>query len=901
MGTPPPRRPDVGLSDDLDLPTHESPTRGIMRKWEGARDAEGLAMEGWFKDGVARLKVAGIGARDISRDAMEPLFKALHGELPLEQLPQRLRPIYDDVRQLVLQEEADMLAFLRQVEDSGASTLMAFDAKNFAARMMAHPDYFPRGWQQKPQHLTAGRGRLGATPGLAKPRVDATFTQLLDSGLEPASWNPYAMMAQRRIAGIEYRESVTLVNRLKQRGLAQFAGEVKEESWRVPRVGPVFEGRPVPTPSVPGGTTFTQSIAVPNQVADFLENAFGRLPHVPGLRTIGQWSERAKRLKLVASLFQHVDIGARTLGPTFAPSSILRGVPLKAPSLALRLLKAQWFPSSRAQIRQWFNSTKPIYKDFAITPKMLVQEGLGIQGDISIFTRNAFTDLTEGIGRQGLPFTAARRLRDFQRFWESGLFDGVYREAQRFSLENFIIPSIRRANPAWTARQVAAESATQANIMFSTLGRWQTIFKNPTIREMSRALIFSTNESESLIRQAIGTISGPNKRLWQEFYVGIFIGLAAIANVINLAATGSPLPKEAYVPFRLNDPYAPYKVGYNTRFLSPQVPGLRGRNGAPTYIDIVGQMDTAIRWALNPVGALSARVNVVPRAVANQVKGETFFGEKLDSPAKRAVQGAVDVAAPISATTALGAVREAVPGIGNVVAEGEGRLGVSGQLSQAAGINLRAESTVGVLDASAQQQFGVPYAGLEPFERDQVRRSPQLRDELGKRQETSVERGNENSAYYAALDAADARWDELVNNIIPQLRARRITQRDAVNTYFNANTVLAAEKAQAGRDFNREFDDIEASDPSRQALAEYFQAQAAATSGGIFSPVEFQRNLVVLERRWSREQREYVLRNTNRRQIPNQLLSLLPVKTQRDYLASQRERARFSQRPRAAA
>ncbi len=741
MDAPPPRRPDVGLSDDLELPTHEVPAKGVMRKWEGARAAEGLAMEEWFSNGQKTLRRLGI--QQFDEATMRPLFEVMHGEAGIDSLTPVMREIHDDIITLRNIEETDMLDFLTAVQGSGDSVLMAGDAKNFASRIMAHPDYFPRGWRPaKEGQAAAGapRGKLGATPSFKKPRADATFTEILDSGREPASWNPYAMMAERRIAGVNYRESVTFVNRLRQRGLALNLDEAPDK-WRVPKAGPVFEGRPLPDPNVEGGFINTKPIAVPNDVADFMETMFGQLPNIPGLKKIRFWSTLAKRLKLAGSLFQHVDFVTRNAGVALTPTAIRSGAPFKFPSLMSNLMQVQWSGGARGTLRRKLLSNAPIYKDSDISYKMLIEEGWGVQGDLSLIRREFTSFLDEPSVTRGLIGKSLDGLKKAQEFFEAGLFDGVYRESQRWALENFIIPHVRRARPGATSRQIAAEAADNVNVMFSTLGSWQTVLKNPFIREVAHTIMFSTNETEALLRGAGRALSNqPQSALFREWYLGLFLSMAGMANVINFAATGRPLPFESYSPVKFNDPYAPFTVGYNNRFMSPVIPFVKGRNDTDVYLDIVGQMDTAFRWALDPIGAAASRVNVIPRAIANQVKGETFFGEPLDTPVKRASQAAIDIGAPISATTAIGALREAVPGLRDVIPEGENRLGVGGQLVQASGLNLRGELTGDLLDRASMDRTGRSYYQLTPLDRADVRESPGVKEELERREETATQR-----------------------------------------------------------------------------------------------------------------------------------------------------------------
>jgi hypothetical protein len=102
-------------------------------------------------------------------------------------------------------------------------------------------------------------------------------------------------------------------------------------------------------------------------------------------------------------------------------------------------------------------------------------------------------------------------------------------------------------------------------------------------------------------------------------------------------------------------------------------------------------MDTAFRWGLDPMGAAGSRLNVIPRAVQNQLTGKSFFEEPLDTPVRRASQAALDVLAPISVQSAVQAGRSvAPPFVQEAIPGGEARLGVGGGLFQATGLNLRA-------------------------------------------------------------------------------------------------------------------------------------------------------------------------------------------------------------------
>ena len=766
---PPPERSEWALEDELGRPSWERVEEGALAKWSGARNVQGIRITTFMDAGSRLLKRYGLKS---DAATMEPLFEVLHGERALSTLSDDMQRVHDYVIELRNLEQRETLEFLAQAGDDPALRgIMAMDVELFANKILAHPDYFPRLWKEPPSFLRGvgeagpGRGALGAKPGYVKPRVDATFKEMRAAGWEPASWNPVAMMSQRRMTGIDYRENVVMINHLKRLGKALPLHELQQwhldQGWRVPRnVGPAFEGRPFPMPG--GDVGRTQALYVPKDVANVLEGVYGRAASVTGLDTAAKWSGRVKRLKLLGSLFQHIDFFGRAVGVAMTPTGIMRGAPLRLPSLAWRITRAQLMPGVRRTIRDRIVSDEAfaVQKGVPITRLMLVEEGLGVQGDISIVKRE-FGQTLEDMERQGGVTKALTKAREY---FEAGLFDGVYRETIDWSLENFIIPWIRRTRPDATARQVAAEAAESANIMFSSMERWQSLLKNPTFRKAKQVAIFSTNESEGLLRGAFRALSTPatvplqrlafrktgkeviyqpSAGMFREWYLGLFLGLAGVANIINYAATaiaakdptkGEFLPASSYSPIKLNDPHAPFKIGYNNKFLSPQVPGLTGKIGNPLTLDIVGQMDTAFRWMTSPGDAVAARTNVLPRALWNQFRGETFFGESLDesiddqlrgeywnfddmsidrkdqlreeregrmfppislrSFIKRATQAGIDVVLPITGMGGLQALSQAVPAVreAGVYESGEEALGLGGQLLQTSGINVRAEN-----------------------------------------------------------------------------------------------------------------------------------------------------------------------------------------------------------------
>ena len=507
------------------------------------------------------------------------------------------------------------------------------------------------------------------------------------------------MLALRRVAGTDYRDGLVMVERLKKMGRALPLDEVplsEKANWRVPEVGPAFEGRPFPTKE--GAAAMTQPVAVPNAVASVLEGMFGKRPslEIAGkdiVPIVGKVSQMAKRAKLMASLFQHLDFTTRVGAEALSPSAILNGTTMNFPQFLARGAKGQLSETTRAATRQRLLSDAPILKNSDISMRMLVEEGLEVGGDTTVL-RRTIRSFLDDVGKEAPRSLGGRvvdRMGGVNRFFEKGLFENMYPLASEWAVKNHIVPVLKATHPDWTSRQIAGQAAKDANTMFSNLGAWQTIFAQPAMKELTRTLIFSTNESESWIRATLATVRGPSKRLWLEHWAGLGILLAGLANLIHMSTTGEPLPAERYKPVAKSS-YGPLPMNYNRKFLAPDIP-LKDKNGENINLDLVGQADTVFQFALDPVSAVASRENVVPRAIVSQVKGETFGRQQLKSPQQRAVALATELAAPIGAGEVLQADRERIGPLKRLLPRSEVKLGEPGHLLQGVGLNLRSPRT----------------------------------------------------------------------------------------------------------------------------------------------------------------------------------------------------------------
>lgn len=865
----------------------ENNGRAALRKWDGARNVAALEVKQWWNSGNKLLR--GIkggrledGGLPVTRDTdMEGLFKALHGE---GAVPPKMQSVYDDLKKMVDQETSDMLAADR----------------NFTRMILAHPDYFPRLWRA-PKVTEPGARGIGTKPGFLKPRVDATFTELLEAGYEPVSWNPYDMMALRRIAGVEYRESRELVKKLKAWDSALPAHEAPKDGWRVPEVGPAFEGRAFALPEG-AGVGYTERYAVPNQIADVLENLYGKAPtmSVAGknvLPILRHFGGGAKRAKLFGSFFQHIDFTQRVGFVSATPTALMRGSLTKYPTLVGRLAKVSLSKASREDLVTRILSTDPIIPNSTISPRMIAEEGWNVGGDTSIVRRSltSFLDETYKGVKTGNVAAATRRVNQIGKFFEDGLFDGVYRESQLYALENFIVPALKRNHPTWNDRQLAGSAAEEVNKMFSTLGDWQTVFSSPATKELTRALIFSTNETESWIRMAVSGLHGENKRLWQEYGLGMLVFLGLTANLIHVVSTAirdgkpEPLPLDRYTPITTNDPYGNvFGLGYNTKFLSPDLPFL-GRNGTRLGLDIVGQADTAFRWILDPPGALTSRYNVLPRAIMNQATGDDFYGRSIESGPGgipgRIGQFLSDMYMPIGAGNVAEIGRQLSPEVAGAIPEGEGRLGVSGSAAQITGVNVRAETTADLLNrlteegdyySSAGKRI-TKYADLEPHQKKSFDDNQQVQAELELRGKTAVVRGNERAQLTQTLEQIDSDRYSQEEALVGEFQAKQINGEAFRDRYGDIQGESAVQKARLDDAFQifKKTGEMP-SDPLQRALTEYYQAHDdARTPSGRYDFEKAQSNMDRLNGSWTPEQKAYVERNTGLTKHPPEIQKFL--------------------------
>ncbi|KKK83625.1 hypothetical protein LCGC14_2791500, partial [marine sediment metagenome] len=276
------------LLDDLmhRAPPGQSLSTNSLRLYQGALATERDFAEASVREGKELLETAGIGeARGKGllvegNDEMISLYEALHNPSRVENgdiiVPDHLRAIYDRARELTDWTEASRLDF-----DPSMATV---------------DDYFDRGWRViEIEPVPGARARtgvqqMGAQPSFKMPRSDADFRELLEGGpytrrdgstfrLEPLSWNPFEQWSLSHMKGIVFREQEVMLARLKAAGEALPAtGGPIPEGWRVPRIGPAFEGKPyamVDDATGQAAPMMTNRTMVREPFADRLELVFG--------------------------------------------------------------------------------------------------------------------------------------------------------------------------------------------------------------------------------------------------------------------------------------------------------------------------------------------------------------------------------------------------------------------------------------------------------------------------------------------------------------------------------------------------------------------------------------------------------------------------------------------------
>ncbi|KKM91658.1 hypothetical protein LCGC14_1226350, partial [marine sediment metagenome] len=592
---------------------NERADQTLLRLLEGKLGAENTRTNLIVKSGGEKLKEQDIGVW--KRDHLIPTPKdkevlvrelgiALHnpsgvasGEV---KVPAGFEEIYKELREL-----ADWDTASRLDADPKAMTI---------------DDWFFRGWKPPKDMFIGSGGRLAVKPkALRTPRVDATYEEMLDLGFEPLFWNPYEQWAYRHNLGVKYREQMELVRYLKGMGeelIRPHDGGPIPTGWRVPEVGPAFEGKPfaIKDPDTGGlGVHYSRRWITTNKIAGSLENIYGKKPdlgkfvirgrEIDKLAIIDAITFIPKRAKLFGSFFQQVDFLTRAGANSWAKAvdDLAAGKPVEAvkslakyPKAAGEILQANFSPTARRKLAEYVNDTTPLIEGRpGINPKAIIEAGLSTF-DPTIFPEDMdklVHQVAEETGVLSKGKTIVRAIGDLESAMRRGLFQGTYPAAMWTSIKNNIAPMTVRQHPSLNDAQINSMIAREANMLFSTIPASQSVIQGRILREILRRVFFSVGESEGLLRQASNALHGPNKRFWAKHWLGVYLFLATTMTIIHFASTGELPPLKRFTPIA-KDKWGPLPFGYNTEFASPTIP-IKGRGGAGLTLDLAGQMDTA--------------------------------------------------------------------------------------------------------------------------------------------------------------------------------------------------------------------------------------------------------------------------------------------------------------------
>ena len=559
----------------------------IFRRHEGAvtaaeKEATRTARGGWNSElkrytGEAQLHALGltktVDGREIIKDQkslaiMKNLYRALHSKDPgaRNTVPANLRGVYDELRALADWEQTFRLDFDPWLVKSEGP-------------------YFFRGWKMgkwlKGQFQTV-QGRLGSIPAFAKKRNLATFDEMLEAGFEPLSWNPYEQWRISSLQGIRYRQQSMLISTLKNKELISGLSDediagVIPIGWRVPQVGPAFQGKAVDIIDPKTGervSIIKGQMIVPDDVAKRLEAMYGVpfdkltlpklqikgrvvVPEVDVLKVIDAIVFIPKRIKLMVSFFQQNDFLSRSWAGTWSRSVDLlvsEKRPVAAvkhlatwPRSAYKMLEANLSPGYREELKKQLGSKTPLVQGRpGVHLKGMVEAGLSVR-DVSIFPgideMNAIAgQAAEDVGKSGVR-SVLRAIGQIESAMRRGLFDGVYPAAQITDIKNNAVYMFIRKFPNATDEQINGYVAKYINTKYSTIPVSQSVFQKRWIRGLLQRLFFSIGESEGLLRQATGAVRGPHKAIWQKHWVGAYLSLMGAREICFPWNAGFRYPK----------------------------------------------------------------------------------------------------------------------------------------------------------------------------------------------------------------------------------------------------------------------------------------------------------------------------------------------------------------------
>ena len=667
-----------------------------------------------------------------------------------------------------------------------------------ADRLDMHPDlatvdhYFDRSWKP-PEGMELARrdssgkiiSRYEGRASYQRGRVPYTYEEMLTQGYEPLYVNPVEQAGHSALKTKREYEQQTFLKVLKDYGdefVQPVEGQVVKPGWRVPEIGKTFEGSPYFARDAQGKVVQSDAgrYMVPDDIADRLENVYGG-PRPKFGKILGSDKELAdaidwltfvpKRAKLVMSFFQDNDflmrlgIGSwtRAVDELFFRRNPREAVLALAryPQAATFVLKARFSAKNRAELlkRMADKDAPTIIKGREINERFIIQHGLNTT-DQTILPPDIdkmVDDIARSTGAMGRIKGLARSVKDFEVAFRQGLFEGTYPATMFADIRYNIGPMLAKMHPDLTDAQLATRISDLVNTKYSTIPPEMSVVQNRNLRYGLTRLMFSLGESEGLLRQATGTVTGQDKEFWTKHWIGAYVFLITTAGALHFMTTGEALPKERYTPIS-KDNWGPLPFGYSTQFANPDLPGT-GQYDTTARLDLVGQMDTAFR-VLNPQMFVTSRFSVPTRALINQLNGTNFFGEPIDDlgpggVSSRTAQLAIDMFSPIGTGKLGERFARDIPGFEDYIPSDASGLNLKGITAETLGFNLRNNLRKNLLEQVSQEQFQKPLDDLTQLELFRLKADPDLRNKLQEIDVIKTGQGDKFARY--RLEKASAR------------------------------------------------------------------------------------------------------------------------------------------------
>ena len=252
----------------------------------------------------------------------------------------------------------------------------------------------------------------------------------------------------------------------------------------------------------------------------------------------------------------------------------------------------------------------------------------------------------------------------------------------------------------------------------------------------------------------------------------------------------------------------------------------------------------------------------------DMLSGETFIGEPV-RPGwnKKFVERMLENFTPFAMEEAPSALRRIAMGAATrdpvSIAGGLATLGgelMGGTSSPTSGGDIR--------DIEARKLgYGKFFTGIEPFLKDIVNESGPVK-EYGDRRPSTNRLSQE-------LDDIEKEFNDEMDLVTTAIPKGAIRGREAVQRYFTAQGRSSNRREQAFKDFDTEFKDPEdIEDADSRALAKYNMLfEKAKDVNGLFSPDELERLRAGFLSAHP-GQRDFIIRNTNRRPVPDLIFNL---------------------------